>query len=333
MKKNLIIFGATGSVGAYTIINEFIRENYNIIAVGRRNDNDFFKSLGISYFNVDISESKSFEKLPELDYSCIMHFAGNMPSKMEGYIPGDYIDSIVKGTFNVLEFARRVNCKKIIFTQTRADSTHLMGRTSLVPSNLTKTFPLKGDHSVYTICKNAAVDLIEHYYNEYGINRFVLRLPTIYAYHPNKYFYVDGKKKVKAYRFLMDKAVKGEDIEIWGDPALQKEIVYVKDLVEIIRLCLVSETAKGGVYNVGNGFGISLEEQIKGIIKVFNDQKKSNVIYCPEKPNSRQFIHDISKIQTELNFKPSFNYVEMLLDFKLEEKLNRFEKIWGNGES
>ncbi len=330
--RNILIFGATGSVGAYTTV-DLGERGYNIIAVGRSEyDNGFFTNCNVKYTSVDITRKSEFERLPEHNIDCVMHFAGSMPSKMKGYTPQAYIDSIVTGTLNVLEYTRIVGAKKIIFTQTRADSNYLMGTDKPIPSDIERKFPLTGDHAVYTICKNAAVDLTEHYYHQYGIKRFILRLPTIYAYHPDKYFYVNGERKMKAYRYLMEQAIKGEPVEIWGDQGLRKEIVYVKDLVKLIRRALTSD-GEGGIYNVGDGKGVSLEEQIKGIVKVFGtNDKESDIICRPDKPNGRQFIHDISKTKEELGFEPEYDYLNSLTDFKKEMELNRFEKLWGNEE-
>ena len=50
----IILFGATGLVGAYTAIH--LKENgYDVVAVGhRKSDNGFFKENGIDYFSLDI---------------------------------------------------------------------------------------------------------------------------------------------------------------------------------------------------------------------------------------------------------------------------------------
>ena len=329
--EKIIILGATGLVGTYTAI-ELKELGYDIIAVGKRkSDNGFFKDYNIPYYSINISQENELKKLPICDVNCIIHLVGNMPAKMEGYNPHKYIDSIVTGTLNVLNYCIKVKATKIIFSQTRADSNHLMGTKKLIPSDIERKFPLKGDHSVYTICKNAAVDLIEHYYYEYGLKRFILRLPTIYAYHPDKYFYVNGKKKIMAYRYIMNRAMKGLSIEIWGDPKRAKEIVYIKDLIQIIRNCIDSEL-EGGVYNVGRGVGVTLEKQIRGIVKVFSPKNKtSKIVYKPDKPNARQFIHDISKTVNDLNYKPQYDYLSLLKDFKREMELQRFKKLWGLG--
>lgn len=327
--KNILIIGVTGSVGAYTALH--LKElGFNIIGVGRREtDNGFFKSYGINYYSADITQKESFSILPKIHYDAVVHLAGDMPSKMKGYEPQKYIDTIVTGTLNVLDFCKDLNISKIIFTQTRADSNYLMGGLDPIPSDIEKRFPLTGDHSIYAICKNAAVDLIEHYHHEFGIKRFVLRLPTIYVYHPNKYFYVNGVRKVKAYRLLIDQAIRADKIEIWGDPKRAKEIVYVKDLVKIIELAIQSGTS-GGMYNVGRGEGVTIEEQIRGIVQIFSpDENKSEIIYRPDKPDTRQFIHNISKTKKDLGYIPQYNYIDLLKDFKREMEINQFEKLWG----
>lgn len=328
--EKVIIFGATGTVGCYAALH--LKEmGYEVIAVGLRDsDGSFFRDFNIPYYSVNIALPEAFSILPKENIKHVCHFAGAMPSKMKGYNPQLYINTIVSGTLNVLEFTRNVNAERIIFTQTRADSSHLMGSKEPISSEIQKSFPLNNDHSIYTICKNAAVDMIEHYHAKYGLKRFVLRLPTIYAYHPDAHFYVNGQIKMKAYRQIMQQAMNSESVEIWGDPTLEKEIVYVKDLVQIIEKSIASDK-EGGIYNVGRGIGVTLEEQIKGIVDVFSPiDNSSEVIYKPDKPNARQFVHDISKATNELGYQPKFDYRMLLEDFKLEMEKNRFSKLWGN---
>ena len=325
----IIVFGATGTIGAYSTMY-FKDKGYDVIAVGKReSDNGFFAINGIPYYSVDISNKNDFSKLEAIEQvDIILHLAGVMPAAMKGYEPRKYIDSIVIGTLNVLNFALKTHVKKIIFSQSRADSNYLMGKKP-IPSDIVKKFPLTGDHAVYSICKNAAVDMIEHYYYQYKLKRFILRLPTIYAYHPNKYFYVDGIKKTIPYRLIMDKAMKGEDVEIWGDPSKAKEIVYIDDALQLFEKCVISEM-DGGMYNLGGPAAVSLEEQIKGIVDVFSiSGVKSKIIYCPDKPDAREFVNDISKTRHDLGYEPRYDYNSLLLAFKKEMELQRFKGLWG----
>jgi UDP-glucose 4-epimerase len=66
-----------------------------------------------------------------------------------------------------------VKADTIIFPQSLYYVKHLFGSKTPIPADMTHVAPMEGDHAVYVICKNAAVDLIEHYYQTYGIKRFV----------------------------------------------------------------------------------------------------------------------------------------------------------------
>lgn len=331
MKKHkIIVFGATGGVGVY--VSLYLKEKgYNVIAVGKRkSDNDFFSSYGIDYYSVDIINKNSFKVLPSDNIYAIIHLAGSLPARMKNYNPQEYIDANITGTLNVLEFSRNVSINKFIFATTLADVYHLCGNINPIDPDSTRDFPRNSDHSVYTIAKNAAVSLIQHYSFKYKFTPFIIRFANVFLYHPNPYYYVNGEKKKKGQYTIVEQAKNGEDIELWGDPSRTRDVFYVKDCTQLLEKCL-SSNSKGGVFNVGTGIGTSREDQIKGIIEVFSPKnKKSKIIYRLDLPDSPQFMLDISKNIRELNYKPKYDYISFLKDFKSEMELNRFEKLWGN---
>ena len=64
------------------------------------------------------------------------------------------------------------------------------------------------------------------------------------------------------------------------------------------------------------------------MIEVFSPKdKKSVIIPCPEKPDSREFIMDISNAKVELGYEPQYHYLDYLRDFKKEMELNRFKEL------
>ena len=131
---------------------------------------------------------------------------------------------------------------------------------------------------------------------------------------------------------LMDRASKSLPIEIWGNVNKRKEMVYIKDFVQLVSNCVKSEL-EGGTYNVGNGWQVSLDEQIRGIIEVFSPKDKpSEIIYCPEKPDPLENAFDISKTVAELNFHPMYSYLDQLRDFKHEMETEPFAQLWGTKE-
>ena len=227
--KKIIIFGATGHTGAYLMdyCIEFLEpSNYEVIAVGRKKT-DYFAKRGIQYYSVDITQASQFEKLPLHNVHAVILLSAVLPASMEGYKPMEYINTNIIGAFNVLEYCRKVNADRILYAQTVRDIGNFIGTGQPLKPDMPRSFSYTGDHAVYIISKNTAVDLIEHYNQEYGIKSFIFRLPTIYSYSPNEYFYVNGNRRIKAYRHMINQAIKGEPIEMWGDPSKAHDIVFV----------------------------------------------------------------------------------------------------------
>ena len=122
-KKKIIIFGATGNVGSYLTLyalDFFDKEKFEVIASGRR-DTEFWAKQGVPYYSVDLTKREDFEKLPQENVHAVIHLAAEIPSYMSDYDPRKYIDSIVVGTTNVLEYCRKVNADRIMFSQTVFD--------------------------------------------------------------------------------------------------------------------------------------------------------------------------------------------------------------------
>jgi len=174
---------------------------------------------------------------------------------------------------------------------------------------------------------------MEHYQAQYGISFFALRFFTIYQYHPNAYHYADFKRRMMPFRMLMDRASKSLPIEIWGDCKKAKEMVYIKDFVRLVQACIESDKL-GGCYNCGNGWQVTLEEQIKGIIEVFSPQDNpSPVVYCPEKPDPLQNGFDMTKTFEDFpTYRPKYSYIDQLRDFKKEMEEEPMAQLWGTKE-
>lgn len=329
--KKVVVLGATGTLGAPISIH-LKGLGYDVTAVGhRKSDNGFFADHGIEYLSADISVKSDFDKLPQENVYAVLNFAGALPASMEGYNADLYVSSIIQGTLNVLEYTRKIKADRIVFPQSLFDISYKFGSKTPIPADSDRIAPIDGDHAVYVIAKNAAVDLIEHYHAVYGIKRFILRLSRVYLYHPNPYTFTDGKKVMISDRFLIYKAMKGEDIELWGDPDRLLETCSVRDFLQIVEKCLEAQH-EGGLYNIGSG-GSTLRERIEGIVDVFSPaDKRSNIIECPEKRSAQQFVLDITKTCDELGYRPADTWKTYLESFKEDMQNQPFAKLWGREE-
>ncbi len=330
--KKVMVFGATGTVGAYTCL--YLKDKgYEVIAVGhRQSDNGFFALHGMDYYSVDVRNKQDFQKLPKTGIDGIVHLCGMLPARMKGYDPQLYIDVNMSGTLNILEYSNDIQPKVFVYSQSIADVAYLCGNKVPIPADAATSFPINNDHSVYSITKTAAVNLIKHYSAIVGYKYYILRFPNIYLYHPNPMYYVDGKEKWQGYRRLIHMAQRGEPITIWGNPDKVRDIVYVKDCTQIIEKCISSD-AESGTYNVGTGVGTTLREQVEKIVDVFSPLgHRSHISYDIDKPDTTEYIFDISKTKQNLGYVPQYGYLEYLLDFKKEMEKETFALLWGTNQ-
>lgn len=317
--KKILVFGASGDTGRYFVnyfLDNYVGNEYQIIALGTR-DTDYFNAIGVEYIKIDITNEQDFENLPK-DVYAVVDLAGLMPARMKGYNPYKYIDVNINGNLNILEFCKENNVDRILFAQSFGDIKDWAEKGLTLKADMPRNFSFTTDHTIYVMSKNFAVDMIENYHQMYGIKRFIFRLPTIYLYSLVDHYYVDGEIRKIGYRILIDKAIKGEDIEVWGDASREKDMVYVKDFCQMLYKALFVDRSEG-YYNVGTGIGTSLLDQIKGIVKVFSKEgNKSKITLRPDMPNAPKYIMDIEPAVKELGYKPQYDYISMLQDFKSE---------------
>lgn len=212
--KNIIVFGASGNTGRYFVkyfLDHYCGRDYQVVATGTRETN-FYDSLEVPYYQVDIRKKEEFEKLPGEVYA-VVDLAGAMPARMKGYDPYKYIDVNVTGNLNILEYCRKAKADRILFAQSFGDIKDHAEDNPLLTVDLPRKFSFTSDHTIYVMTKNFAVDMIENYHQMYGLKNFIFRLPTIYLYSPVDTYYVDGKQRKIGYRLLIDKARAGEPIE------------------------------------------------------------------------------------------------------------------------
>ena len=327
-KKKIIVLGSAGNLGMYFM--DYLNDNldlkkYEVIATGTKDEypHEFYKG---KYIKVDITKNEDFEKLPKENIHAVVDFAGILPAYLKRDDPNKYIDVNIKGTLNVLNYCVQAKVDRIAYTQTWADlNGYLKDKKPLKPDLLRKPI-FVGDHAIYTVTKCAAVDLIECYHQMYGIKNFIFRLPNIYLYSPEMYYYVNGERKFISYRYLIQRAIEGKNIEMWGNPDLGKDVIYVKDLCQMIFKSLFVQL-QTGVYNAGTGVKTTMREQIEGIVKVFSPKDKpSKIIECPEKKDCDDFVMDIENAKKELGYEPKYDYISYLEDYKKEMKQNKFRK-------
>jgi UDP-glucose 4-epimerase len=329
----IVVFGASSFIGMY-LVDELVAKRRMVFATSRKKlSEEYYARRGISYARVDITNESDFEKLPNEDVESVILLAGLLPANLTEYDPKyykEYVNINIEGTLNVLEYCRKSRAKKIIFASSHSDVSGLWDCNRAITEESPRTLIYTGDHAVYIISKIAAMGLIEHYHQEYGLQGISLRLPAVYGYAARTGMYIDGKFVKAGFLVFIEKAMVGEPIEIWGDTTRGKDIVYVKDVVHGFIGAVDSETAHG-LYNIATGIRTTLEEEVKGIIEVFSPpERPSKVYFNPSKPSTLAYLYDISKAKRDLGYVVRYPYKKMLEDYKLEMNAKRFDCLFQN---
>ncbi|SKA62390.1 UDP-glucose 4-epimerase [Succinivibrio dextrinosolvens DSM 3072] len=329
--KKIIIFGATGHIGVYLVdyLSRVLSYEYELIAVGRRYT-EFCHNNSVKFICCDITKPEDFDKLPSKDIYAVINLSGVLPaysSKIQTY---KYVDTNITGSLRILDFSLKNSVNRVIFTHTWSDLAGYWGKENVLYPDMTRKLIYHGDHAFYAITRSMVVDTLEYYRQEFGLKYFLFRLPNVYLYHPDIFYYVNGEKKLVSYRYMIERVINGDDIEMWGNPLAYKDILYVKDLCQLIHKSLFANVS-GGMYNAGTGIKTTLQEQLEGIIKIFScDSKKSSIISKPEKSSFPSFVMDISKAKNDLGYSPKYLYLDYLSDYKKERELRRFDSVWNS---
>lgn len=297
-------------------------------------DTDEWLTYSPSHWMLDVTRPEDFDKFKGFGFDAVVHLAGLL--MINQHKPEDYFRVNAYGTYNVLEFCRTEKIPKLIYAMTHSDvnaSSHL----DLEPydQQVFKTGSWDNNSIPFISSKIAAADMVEAYnrtlYPEV-FNGIILRLANIRGYGSQ-----DTKYNSPFHQFI-DKAIKGEDIEIWGNPPkTQRDMIYVKDVCSCIIAAIKTPKVRG-YFNVGSGVGLTIEDEARAIIEVFGSEvrdfyqfrsdriyespkdKLSRIIYRPDIPELRKVscIFNIDKTKKILGWEPKYSYIEALEDMKKE---------------
>ena len=321
--KKIILLGACGNIGKQMVDFFLDRLDDGFELIGTDVIHDEYVESRIPVIQLDINDEDGFAQLPTENVYAVIDLVGPMPGRMIGYHPETYVTTNVVGSFHVFQYAVRCHADRILYAKSFSDIIKRSEKELVLKDDMVPEFNYDNQHSVYTVTQSAAAELLKCMHAYYHIKAFIFRLPNIYFWSRNDSISMKGKPTKIMFRELIDQATAGAPIEVWGDPGRLKDMTYVKDVCQLFyKACFVDR--EYGFYNAGTGIGISLLDQIKGIIEVFCEDKISEIRMRPDKQNAPQYIMDISKAKAELGYEPAYSYLDMLRDMKLERELARY---------
>lgn len=158
------------------------------------------------------------------------------------------------GSLGVLQALRSRGIRRLIFVSSGGT---VYGSPQYLP--VTETHPLQPQSS-YGIVKTAIEGYVDEMRRSGMLDSLVFRLSNPFGPRQNPF----GQQGFVA--AALSKVQAGEQVEIWGDGSVVRDFVYVEDVADLFSRAALSDQT--GVFNVGTGRGLSLNDIITTIQSV-----------------------------------------------------------------
>ncbi len=221
--------------------------------------------------------------------------------------PGDFIETNIVGTYNLLQSVR--SYWSDLDEHHKKDFRFLHVSTDEVYGSLSKTDPAFSEtnryepNSPYSASKAASDHLVRAWYHTYG-------LPVITTNCSNNYGPYHFPEKLIPLCIL--NALNGKPLPIYGDGQQVRDWFYVKDHCSAIRRVL-DKGRLGETYNVGGWNEKANLDVVKTLCGILDELKpkldgtkyESQITYVKDRPgHDRRYAIDATKLEKELGWKP-----------------------------
>ncbi len=230
------------------------------------------------------------------DCEILYHLAWTTVPQTSNESPTADLERNVLASIRLIEGAHNAQVRKIIFASS--------GGTVY---GMAHELPIKESHptepiSSYGIGKLTVEKYLHLYWTLHHQDYCVLRTSNAYG---------EGEPTSGVQGVIgasLERAMRGEEIVIWGDGSIVRDYVYVGDVVDAF-VKAASQRGEPRVFNVGSGRGHSLNEVIdlvEGVIgrRVSRKYLPGRIFDVPSN------VLDVSRAQEHLNWQPTIGLAE-----------------------
>ena len=304
--KNIFVTGGAGFIGS-TLIERLIADN-RITAYDNLTRNTLQSRPDLAnHANFRLVEGDVLD-LPRLTeamagHDTVVHAAG---------IAG--IDTVIKspvrtmrvnmiGTANALEAARAAGIANRLIDFSTSEVFGSMAYRS-AETDQTVSGSAGEARWTYAVSKLAGEHLAKAYHSEYGLPVVTVRPFNIYG---------PGQTGEGAIQIFIKRALRDEDIFIYGDGTQIRAWCYVDDFVDCLMRCLENPRAIGESFNIGNARAIMTTLGLAQMVcRVLNS--KSKVLFKPAlSADIALRIPSVDKAEELLGFKARVDLEEGIL--------------------
>lgn len=295
----ILVTGGAGFIGSHTVERLLQSGTDQVSVLDDFNDyyNPAIKRANVSAFadRVTIHEGAltdaAFVKkvFAEGQFDAVIHLAARAGVRPSIEKPELYIDTNIKGTFNLLEAAKATGCGHFVF----ASSSSVYGVNKKVP--FAEADPILQTISPYAMTKMAGEQMCSNYSHLFGLKTVCLRFFTVYGPRQRP------DLAISKFTRLIEE---DQPIDKYGDGTTMRDYTFIHDIVDgIIGALNYRSGPVCDIFNLGGSQTVTLNDLISTIEDAVG--KKAQIRQLPEQPGDVPLTSaDVSKAQAQLNFHP-----------------------------
>ena len=312
--EKVLITGGAGLIGSH-LAEKLASKGVQVLilddfSTGSKANIEELSSLSsVEVFSGSVLDKELVEKLMSQVDFCF-HLAACLGVRK---IIDDPIQSLkvnIHGTENVIESASKQGIPILL-----ASTSEIYGKNLIQPlsedSDRLLGSPLKYRWS-YSEAKALDESLVQMYGDQKGLKFVICR-----------FFNTVGPRQTGDYGMVLPRfvqaALKGQDLEVYGDGTQSRVFCHVKDAVEAIISLVEEPKAFGDVFNVGGRTEITIENLAKMVIQETKSVSKIKLVpydqaYSTAFEETYKRVPNIEKIHNRTGWSPKLSNQEMILD-------------------
>jgi len=313
----ILVTGGAGFIGS-AVVRHAVRAGHSVVnldaltyAANLENVRPVANSPLYQFEHADIRDRAALDRIFEAHApDAVMHLAAesHVDRSIDG--PGDFVDTNITGTFNLLEAARahwvrQGRPEAFRFHHISTDEVYgTLGPTG----QFTEDTPY-APNSPYSASKAASDHLVRSWHETYGLPVLVTNCSNNYGpYHfPEKLIPV-----------VILKALAGAPIPVYGAGENVRDWLYVEDHADAL-LTVLTRGAVGRTYNIGGENERRNIDLVRTICAILDEKRPKATAYADQitfvtdRPgHDLRYAIDPTRIRTELGWRPSVTVEEGL---------------------
>jgi UDP-glucose 4-epimerase len=234
-----LVTGGAGFIGSHTV-DILLENNHEVVVVDNfLTSNEKNLNPKAKLYKIDVTSEKLEQVFKKEKPEIVYHLAAQPAVRISTKDPMFDADINIRGTINVLEMCVKYDIKRIIYSSSGGT---VYGDCKPLPATEnSETIPM----SQYGLSKLTAEKYIQLYNRLHGLDYIILRYGNVYG--PRQ----DPMCEAGVIAIFIDRMIKEQDPEIFGDGKQTRDYIYVTDVAKA-NLLAMSATSKQKIFNISS---------------------------------------------------------------------------------